>query len=94
MPDKRNIIKMSSPGGKEYNLIFRTYKDAGAFYEWLADYFTRPENRNKTVSIGGYRLKFRDGDLKSEMVSRIQYHSMLQVNVNYFNYINQIELLL
>ena len=69
LTDMRNIIKISSPGGKEYNLIFRTYKDAGVFYEWLADYLTRAENRNKTVSIGGYRLKFGNEDLKSEMVT-------------------------
>jgi hypothetical protein len=68
-PDMRSVIKISSTGGKEYNLIFRTYKDAGAFNEWLADYFIRAENRNKTVSVGGYRLKFMDGDLKSEMVT-------------------------
>ena len=65
--DRKDIIKMSSPGNKEYNLIFRTYRDAGAFYEWLADYFDRAENRNKIVDIGGYRLKFRDKDLVNEM---------------------------
>jgi hypothetical protein len=65
--EKRNIIKMSCPGNKEYNLIFRTYRDAGDFYEWLADYFTKAENMNKTVDIGGYRLRLRDADLKSEM---------------------------
>jgi hypothetical protein len=64
---KRNIIKMLSPGNKEYNLIFKTCKDAGAFYEWLAYYFSRNQNMNKTIDIEGYRLKFRDGDLKSEM---------------------------
>jgi hypothetical protein len=63
----RNIIKMLSPGNKEYNLIFKTCKDAGTFYEWLADYFSRTQNINKTIDIEGYRLKFKDGDLKSEM---------------------------
>jgi hypothetical protein len=68
-PEKRCIIRTSSPSGKENDLIFRTYKDAGAFQEWLAGYFTRSENRNKPVSIGGYRLKFMDGDFKSEMAA-------------------------
>ena len=65
--DRKNFIKISSPGNKEYNLVFRTYRDAVAFYEWLADYFDRTENRNKYADIGGYRLKFRDKDLVNEM---------------------------
>ena len=65
--DTKNFIKISSPGNKEYNLVFRTYRDAAAFYEWLADYFNRTENRNKYPDIGGYRLKFRDNDLVNEM---------------------------
>ncbi len=65
--DTKNFIKISSPGDKEYNLVFRNYLDAAAFYEWLADYFNRTENRNKYPDIGGYRLKFRDNDLVNEM---------------------------
>jgi len=65
--DRKHLIKMSSPGDKEYNLVFRTYRDAVAFYEWLADYFNRAENRNKYVDIGGYRLKFRNKDLVNEL---------------------------
>lgn len=65
--DRRNIINLSSASGKDYNLIFRTYAEADAFYEWLSDYLMKYENRNKTVTIGGYRLKFRDSDLKSEI---------------------------
>jgi hypothetical protein len=64
--DKKNVIRLSSQTSKEYNLIFRSYTDAVTFYEWLADYFARSENRNKTVNIDGYILKFMEGDLKSE----------------------------
>ena len=45
--DGKDFIKIQSPGNKEYNLVFRTYRDAVAFYEWLADYFDKAENRNK-----------------------------------------------
>ena len=65
--DRKDFIKMASPGNKEYNLIFRTYMDACAFYKWMADYFTRAENSNKCVNIGGYILKFRDEDLVTEL---------------------------
>jgi hypothetical protein len=65
--DRKNFIKLLSPGNKEYNMIFRTYRDAGAFYEWLTDFFNRTENSNKCVDIGGYRLKFRDKDLINKM---------------------------
>jgi hypothetical protein len=68
-PDNRNIIKMSSPGNKEYDLIFRTYTEAKAFHEWLSDCLSRPENRNRTISIGECILRFRDGELKGEMSS-------------------------
>jgi hypothetical protein len=64
---RKDFIRMSSAGNKEYNLIFRTYRDAGAFYEWLADYFNRAGDSNKSVDFGGYRLKFRDKNLVNEM---------------------------
>ena len=57
---------MSSPGKKEYNLIFRTRRDAGDFYDWLAGYFTASANSNEVVTIGGYTLKFTGEDLKIE----------------------------
>jgi hypothetical protein len=65
--DGKDFIKIQSPGNKEYNLVFRTYRDAVAFHEWLSDYFYMAENRNKYPDIGGYRLKFRDMDLVNEM---------------------------
>lgn len=65
--DNKNIIKICSPANRDYSLIFRTYKDAGAFYEWLAGYFAGNENMNKAVTIGGYRLKFMDSELTGRM---------------------------
>ena len=67
--DGRNIIKTSSPSGKEYALIFRTNKEAVAFYEWLADYSAKNGNLNKAVTIGGTRLRFMDGDLTGRIFS-------------------------
>ncbi len=64
------IIKIQAPLNRDYALIFRTSKEAGAFYEWLADFFSRPENRNRPVSIGGYRLKFLEDDLTNEIFEK------------------------
>ena len=71
-PGGKNTIKMTAPLGKEYSLIFRTYKDAIAFCEWLEDYFIRSENRNKAVVIGGYGLKFGEDDLTYELFGKFQ----------------------
>jgi hypothetical protein len=65
--DGKDFIKILFPGNKEYNLVFRTFHEAVAFYDWLADYFFKAENRNKNIEIGGFTLKFRDKDLVSEM---------------------------
>jgi hypothetical protein len=65
----RNIIKTSSPSGKEYALVFRTNKEALAFYEWLADYSAQNGNINKPVAIGGTRLRFMDGDVTGGIFS-------------------------
>jgi hypothetical protein len=71
-PGVRNTIKMTAPFRKEYSLIFRTYKDAYAFCEWLADYFSKSENRNKTAIIGGYILKSGNDDLTYELFGKFQ----------------------
>jgi len=65
----RNIIKTAAPAGKEYALIFRTNKEAVAFYEWLADFSAKSGNINKPVIIGGTRLRFMDGDLTGRTFS-------------------------
>ncbi|MBK8883894.1 MAG: hypothetical protein IPN67_16395 [Bacteroidales bacterium] len=59
----RSIVKIVTPAKKEYSVIFRSYKEAQAFYEWLAGFFNTSGNLNKSVTIGGYRLKFKDDDL-------------------------------
>jgi hypothetical protein len=68
-PDSRELLKLSFPAGKEYNLIFRTCQEATGFYDWLADFFSRTENRNKTLTIGGYRLKFSNGDFTGDRLA-------------------------
>ncbi len=68
--ESQSIIKIQAPLKRDYALIFRTSKEADAFYEWLADYFSRPENRDRPVSIGGYRLKFLDADLTNEIFGK------------------------
>ena len=76
-PGGRTTIKMSAPFRNEYSLIFRTYKDAYAFFDWLADYFSRSENRNNPVIIGGYRLKYGEGDLTYELSGKYQEFSAI-----------------
>jgi hypothetical protein len=66
----RDIIKISSPLKKEYSLIFRTSRDASDFYEWMTGYFSGKDQENKAVTIGGYRLRFRDADLTGEAFGR------------------------
>jgi hypothetical protein len=68
-PGRREIIKLSFQAGKEYDLIFRTCQEAAGFYDWLADYFSKTENRNKTINIGRYGLKFSDGDFTADRLA-------------------------
>jgi hypothetical protein len=76
-PEGRNNIKITTPFNKDFSLIFRTVKDANAFYEWLADFFSRSENRDKTVSIGGYRLKYGGDDLTCDLFGKYQGFSVI-----------------
>ena len=68
-PDRREVLKLSYQNGKDYNLIFRTCQEAVSFYDWLADYFIRTENRNPKVKIGGYSLKLRDADFTGDLLA-------------------------
>jgi hypothetical protein len=68
--DRRNIIKLGAPFNREYPLIFRTCKDASTFNEWLDNYFGETGNSSKSVNIGGYTLKFMDGDLTYEIFDK------------------------
>jgi hypothetical protein len=63
----RSIIKLSSPGKKDYALIFRSDRNAADFLNWLNDYFAGSGNRNKPVVLGGYTLKFSEEDLTNEI---------------------------
>ena len=68
-PDRREVLKLSYQNGKDYNLIFRTCQEAVSFYDWLADYFIRTENRNQKVKIGGYSLKLKDVDFTGDLMA-------------------------
>jgi hypothetical protein len=46
-----------------YELTFRTYEEATAFYEWLKYYFSRRENQGKTINIEGQMLKYKNNYL-------------------------------
>ncbi len=70
LTDGQNIIRMHATAENEYALIFRSGKDATAFYLWLDDYYSRAENRQRPVTIGGYRLRFMDEDLTGEIYAR------------------------
>ena len=67
----RSILRMSAPEKKDYALIFRSDRQAADFLEWLRDYFVRPENSNKPVTICGYKLKFREEDLTNEIARHV-----------------------
>ena len=65
---KREIIKISASPQNVYSMIFTSYTEASAFYEWLNHYCSKTENSYKVVSIGGQTLKFRDNDLSGRLI--------------------------
>jgi hypothetical protein len=51
-----------------YELKFRAYEEANAFYSWLMFYSSKNENQKKTIKIGGQALKFKDSDLTYQQI--------------------------
>jgi hypothetical protein len=63
-PGVKDLVKLESSGNKLYPFVFRTYEEASAFYEWLMHYYSKDENKGKTIKIGDQTLKFKGSDLK------------------------------
>ena len=51
-----------------YELKFRAYEEANAFYSWLMFYSSKNENQKKAIKIGGQALKFKDSDLTYQQI--------------------------
>jgi hypothetical protein len=76
-PAGRETIRLLSPGNRVCSMVFRNSRGAGNFYEWLDQYLRRSENREKTVTIGGYKLLLGEKDLTGAL-----YLSHPDLNVN------------
>lgn len=78
---KKDLVKFKSPGNKEMELIFRTRSEASDFHEWLIQFFSNTDNKEKVVMIGGHALTFRNNYLGS---SHIAGSNSIQVLPRYY----------
>jgi hypothetical protein len=67
--NKREAIKMLDPGNKEYDLIFKTRREASSFYDWMVHFFSLPANTGKELKIGGSVLRFSGSNLSNDAFS-------------------------
>jgi len=56
-------VKIIPTSGSEYTLILKTNQEGTAFYDWLRNYFNKPEYKDKPLVINGQRLKYGKADL-------------------------------
>lgn len=68
-PDRRDLLKVSSPGKMIYSIIFKNYSEASAFCEWLNNWLMKTENKGNTLRIGEHTMKFMDNDVTGQLIS-------------------------
>lgn len=61
--NRRELLKVKAPNNFVYELKFRSHVEASAFYSWLIQYFSKNENQETGLKIGGQQLIFKDGNL-------------------------------
>jgi len=59
----RDLIKVKTSAGIIYELKFKTYSEAAAFYAWLMDFLVKNESPGKILKIEGQTVEFRGNDL-------------------------------
>lgn len=63
--NKMEILRLMNSGRTEHAAIFRSKEEATSFYDWLADYFSKPAD-GKELRIGEYVVKLNDRYLTAD----------------------------
>jgi hypothetical protein len=69
--ERKDLITIEKSVKMFYPLIFRTYDEASAFYEWLMYSLRKNEYKGEPVKIGGQTLKFKGSDLTFKQIEEI-----------------------
>jgi hypothetical protein len=64
----RDLLKVKSPTGNPYDIKFRTYKEADAFYTWLMQFPGKKETPDKPVLLGDHSIEYQGNDLTYKQI--------------------------